>query len=471
VAPATELICARHGVSTRISCVECDTPICPDCAVRTAVGLKCPDHAGTTRSMAATRASRIGGVGLLLIVMALVGVFQLVRQRGTAAPDTPPCPTETAPDVGIGPQPRSGHWRELAGSGLCGRYDAAVAWTGRELLIWGGENCAGAACPSDRSPHLGDGSAYTPATDKWRRLSAAPVGPREPAATAWTGSEMLVWGGATGDAEAADGAAYAPAGDKWRRLAASPLSARSAAASAWTGRELLVWGGGDAADGAAYDPAADRWRPMAAGPLGGRSAPVSAWTGRELLVWGGVSLRDSRELADGAAYDPAADRWRPLAQAPIGGRYTPASAWTGRELVVWGGNGEGRFPFDDGAAYDPSADRWRPLPDAPVAARTAAGAVWSGREMLVWGGVGSPGAGGDGGPLDQVLQPRTLLAPLGDGAAYDPTTDRWRALEPVPLLGRGFPIAAWDGQGMIVWGGLVAVGSPASASDGVRYSP
>jgi len=89
--------------------------------------------------------------------------------------------------------------------------------------------------------------------------------------------------------------------------------------------------------------------------------------------------------------------------------------------------------------------------------------------MLVWGGIGLPDDGSR--PLDRVIERRTLLAPVGDGAAYDPAANRWRPLEPVSLLGRGLPIAAWDGEGMIVWGGLVVVSSPASAADGVRYTP
>ncbi len=465
---ATELTCARHGVPTRITCVECDTPICPDCAIRTPVGLKCPDHA--TRPVKKSP-SLLGGIGLLLVVAALISLFQLARHRGTATAARSRCPSQSAPDVGIGPQPAGAHWQELAPPELCGRYDAAVAWTGNEMLVWGGESCAGAECPSDQSPHLADGSAYSPASDAWRHLARSPLAGREPAASAWTDKELLVWGGTTGQALMADGAAYDPARDRWRPLAASPLAARTASASVWTGKELLVWGGSDLADGAAYDPATNTWRPLAAGPLSGRSAAVAAWTGREMVVWGGVNLTGKQELSDGAAYDPATDRWRVIAASPLAGRYTPATTWTGRELLVWGGNALGAFPFDDGAAYDPAADRWRPLPAAPLAARSAAGSVWTGKQMLVWGGVGAPAPAGGGSPVDQVLQLSTAMTPLNDGAAYDPTTDSWRPLEPVTLLGRGFPLVVWDGHAMIVWGGLVAVDAPASASDGVRYTP
>jgi len=456
-----ELTCVRHLKPTRITCVTCDTPICPDCAIRTEVGFKCPDHASKPP---APRRSRWSTFAIPLVVVALLGFAQLARTTGRGETSKPRCPTETAPDVGIGPAGGGTHWREMSPSSLCGRYDASAVWTGQELLIWGGESCAGASCPNDQAPHLADGAGYNAANDAWRRLARSPLTAREAAATVWTGTEMLVWGGTSGQDLLADGAAYNPAQDRWRSLAGSPLSPRTNSAATWTGREMLVWGGSDTADGAAYDPAADRWRPLSPSPLAARTLPVSAWTGREMIVWGGSGL------SDGAAYDPATDRWRAIATSPLAGRYFPATAWTGRELLVWGGDSEQSFVAGDGAAYDPAADRWRPLPRAPVGPRGAAASVWTGREMVLWGGIGQPGAG-DNSPLDTIIERRTLLSPVADGAAYDPATDRWRILDPVPLLGRGFPIAAWDGQSMILWGGLVVVSSPASASEGVRYTP
>lgn len=456
-----ELQCTRHLRPTRITCVTCDTPICPDCAIRTEVGLKCPDHA--SKPAAPTR-SKWSTFAIPLIFLALLGLAQVLRTTGRGDPEAPRCPTETAPDVGIGSAGGGTKWREMSPSSLCGRYDASAVWTGQELLIWGGESCAGAACPNDGAPHLGDGAAYNVANDAWRKLADSPLPGREAAATVWTGTEMLVWGGTTGQMLLADGAAYNPAEDSWRPLAGSPLSPRTGSAAAWSGREMLVWGGADTADGAAYDPAADRWRTIARSPLEGRTASISAWTGSELLVWAG------NQFSDGAAYDPATDRWRTIAAAPVEGRSRAASAWTGRELLVWGGDNGRDLVADDGAAYDPTADRWRPLPQAPLGARTAPASVWTGKELVLWGGIGIPGAGVNS-PLDTIVERRTLISPVDDGAAYDPATNRWRTLEPVPLLGRGFPMAAWDGRNMLLWGGLVVVSSPASAAEGVRYTP
>ena len=49
--------CQRDGVDTRLRCSECQSPICPTCLVRTAVGLRCPSCG------ASSGPRRSGGVG------------------------------------------------------------------------------------------------------------------------------------------------------------------------------------------------------------------------------------------------------------------------------------------------------------------------------------------------------------------------------------------------------------------------
>lgn len=45
--PTVDVPCPRHPKTlTRLRCSRCGTPICPQCAVRTPVGLRCPECAG-----------------------------------------------------------------------------------------------------------------------------------------------------------------------------------------------------------------------------------------------------------------------------------------------------------------------------------------------------------------------------------------------------------------------------------------
>jgi Kelch motif len=169
----------------------------------------------------------------------------------------------------------------------------------------------------------------------------------------WTGEVVLFWGGNEAFAKEddgyrpvepigrADGGIYDPATDQWRPLPSAPLAGRLHHVAAWTGREMLVFGGRDAtaafADGAAFDPTTSTWRKLAIkGGPSSRASPGAAWTGRELVVIAGSDAK-GRALDDAFAYDPAKDTWRPL--GTLSPRDTPTAVWTGSEIVVWGGIG------------------------------------------------------------------------------------------------------------------------------------
>jgi hypothetical protein len=237
-------------------------------------------------------------------------------------------------------------------------------------------------------------------------------------------------------------------------MAPSPLAPRTHPASAWTGRELLVWGGTDGDghrrldDGAAYDPRRDTWRRLPPAPVSPR-APLSVWTGRELVVWGTGVRTPTSPPTDGAAYDAAADTWRPIAEAPV--ELTDAvAAWTGREMIVFGarldGNNSPATPTAIGAAYDPHSDTWRRLPDSDLSPQ-ASTAAWNGEELIAadylsGASAYDPARDGWRSLPDVPLRPGECYpgsAPAGADvvghfcggmAVYHAGDDRWRA---VPL--------------------------------------
>jgi hypothetical protein len=68
--------CADHpDVETRLRCSRCGKPICPRCAVRTPVGMRCPDCAGTRSSSKADPAGTLVAAGAGLAVATAVGVL------------------------------------------------------------------------------------------------------------------------------------------------------------------------------------------------------------------------------------------------------------------------------------------------------------------------------------------------------------------------------------------------------------
>jgi len=88
------MVCYRHpGRKTLVSCSNCERPICTDCMVQTAVGIKCPECAGQPAGVAkaAGRARRVAGEGTgAIVTKALIavnaGIFLLQFATGSGRP-------------------------------------------------------------------------------------------------------------------------------------------------------------------------------------------------------------------------------------------------------------------------------------------------------------------------------------------------------------------------------------------------
>ena len=242
---------------------------------------------------------------------------------------------------------------------------------------------------------------------------------------------------------------------------------------------VILWGGsghcgtaGACSDGARFDPANGRFFGITAiGAPAARYLHTAVWANGQMLVWGGAGCGRS-SCSDGAAYDPFSNRWTALAKlgapsprawhtAIFTGASTGGSG-TGGEMVIWGGeDAQSKQLYGDGARYDTRSEAWKSMSSegAPTARRFHA-AVWTGTEMLIWGGDRS--ATNDDG--------------YGDGAAYRPAGDRWRALSKngAPAA-RWSHTAVWTGKQMIVWGGLGCgrdgANRPVPCGTGAAYDP
>ena len=148
----------------------------------------------------------------------------------------------------------------------------------------------------------GDAGATPCGDSEWTAASeeSSPVN-RDYGMVDWTG-QLCIWSGTQIDIGAeglvADGACYDRLAASWRTMTAvgSP-SARVLPASAWTGTEVLVWGGKNYytycqfqcnpgnGSGARYNPTTNTWSTMtlSAAPFP-RSGHIAVWTGSLMLV-------------------------------------------------------------------------------------------------------------------------------------------------------------------------------------------
>jgi N-acetylneuraminic acid mutarotase len=305
-----------------------------------------------------------------------------------------------------------------------------AVWTGSEMIVWGG---AGG----------GDtGGRYNPSTDSWTATSItnAPSA-RYSHTSVWSGSEMIVWGGNDGNDDVNSGGRYNPSTNTWTATSTiNAPTARGGHTAIWTGSEMIVWGGYsyDTTDhfwntGGRYNPGTNTWTATSTNNAPtGRYLHTAVWTSSEMIVWGGIH-RYGTGLNTGGRYDPGTDSWTATSttNAP-NGRWDHTAVWTGSEMIVWGGRPD---EWNTGGRYNPSTNSWRATSTTNASYKSEHTAVWTGREMIVWGGVGYNGLENTGG-------------------RYDPGTDSWIATSTTNAPDARYQhTAIWTGSEMIVWGG------------------
>ena len=164
---------------------------------------------------------------------------------------------------------------------------------------------------------------------------------------------------------------------------------------------------------------------------------------------------------DFQAFNPLTNRWRRL---PVERGGSPAGVvlWTGHEMVDWGGGCCGDAS-SSGSAYDPTANTWRKMAPSPLAPSQQPIGTWTGRELIIFVSGLDPAAT-DGKPYP---------ASFARAAAYNPATDTWRRIAPLPELRQGATVV-WDGRDVLVVGGVGAprgAKPPAPARIGFAYNP
>jgi len=323
-----------------------------------------------------------------------------------------------------------------------GRGGHTAVWTGTEMIVWGGANSFFAI--------FNTGGRYNPATDNWTTTSTtnAPQG-RSGHTAVWTGVEMIIWGGSGLNT----GGRYNPATDSW--IATSTTNApsgRDSHTAVWTGTQMIVWGGSAGASelntGGRYNPHTDTWLATSiANAPAGRYSHTAVWSGGEMIVWGGVNSGSG--VNTGGRYNLATNSWTATSTTNVpDSRYHHTAVWTGSVMIIWGGD-NGGVPFKTGGQYNPSTNSWTAtaIGNAPVA-RSYHTATWTGSQMIVWGGfIG----GGD----------------TNTGGRYNPNANSWTTTSTSNSpSARSGHTAVWSGSEMIIWGG-----NSSSSNIGARYNP
>lgn len=291
-----------------------------------------------------------------------------------------------------------------------------------------------------------DDSCLTPESE-WVALSPLAAGARQEIGVAELDGVIYAIGGFeapfAGQSNRVE--AYDIATNTWRIVAALPLVAHHIGTGV-AGGDLFVVGGlttlqfNPRSEVFRYVPEQDAWEARAPLPTA-RGALAVATLGNRLHAIAGFGA--GRAVADHASYDPTTDRWNELAPLPDARDHLAAATLDGRLYVV-GGRNPNSARLD---RYDPSTDSWESLAPMPTARSGHAAAAIDGRLVVIGGEVD------DRNPPNRVFDEVEL---------YEPETDRWVSLPPMPVPRHGMG-AVTAGGAVYVPGGAFRAGFGASA--------
>lgn len=310
-------------------------------------------------------------------------------------------------------------WREMASiGGPSARSGHSMTWTGKYLIVFGGETSSGVTQ---------SGYRYDPFVDEWTVLSStnAPSARKNHRAH-WMGSKLIVWGGESDSSVLGDGAIYDPQTDTWTPMPSlNAPSARVDFASTRIDHRLIVWGGFDGSanldSGAIYDSNANTWTAMSqTNVISARRSAKAVYNGENVFLFGG----DSQQ---GGIYNPDTDSWSnmSLVNAPAA-RTGHSFVIAAHKLLVWGGSVAG-IASNSGALYDYTTDTWEPLTGALPTARKNHVSIWTGNFLMIYGGESDTGA-------------------LANGEAFDPHNESVSLFETQGEHEAGITNAVWIGH-------------------------
>lgn len=280
---------------------------------------------------------------------------------------------------------------------------------------------------------------------KWVTAAPVPQGAEEVYGIA-TGGKFYMFGGlAPGWKPIGMVFEYDPATDRWTRKRDMPAYQHHVSLAEHDGRIYMFGGYTLPEKGRAtwiptnstweYEPKTDTWRALAAAPTSRGSSNAVTVNGK-IHVIGGAALppglkedwiHPSRNISLGTheVYDPATNLWAKRADMPTPRNHAAAGVVGGRIYVIGGRAGSVFIPnalnVDIVEEYNPATDQWALRTPMPTPRSAGAWGVHAGRIYV---------AGGE-------IRHRDIWGTYTTVEAFDPKSDSWTRLPPMPLPRHG----------------------------------
>ncbi len=264
------------------------------------------------------------------------------------------------------------------------------------------------------------------------------------------GKIYVVGGESNGEPATGLNTEYDPATNRWRDLAPIPHVTSHPGVAAGNGK-IYVLGGftGVPHVGAMniafeYDVATDKWRALPA--LSSPRASISAaFVDGKLHAIGGRGL-DKVTVRTHEVYDPATGKWTKAAPLPVARDHSGVITVDGKIHII-GGRTDGYtdlVKLHD--VYDPKIGTWKLVAPLPTARSGGATAYYRGLILYIGG---------------ECKRPDTSEG-FRENEAYNPKTDEWQTLAPIPGQRNGFGGAVVGERAYFTGGSIGCGGSPTS---------
>jgi N-acetylneuraminic acid mutarotase len=230
---------------------------------------------------------------------------------------------------------------------------------------------------------------------------------------------------------------YDPGVDKWTKKKDFPVPVHHQAQASYNGKIYVFGGclkqisGGDSVDNSwEYDPVADSWKALAPMPIKRCSGQAEEVNGKIYVIGGMTPMENgkpgTRVSGLNEAYDPATNKWEERSPMPTTRNHAFSGMVNGKIYMIGGRQASGgagaASPTDVVEEYDPAQDLWGPVKSRMITPRSGGGsATYKGRIYTVGGEETN----------------RSFSVTYRAVEAYEPATNTWVALPPMPVAKHG----------------------------------
>lgn len=447
--------CQRHGARTRLTCVDCDAPICPKCMVRTDVGLKCERDAEAVSAPAVGQSRRVWlAVGALVAgVLALVVAALVIG--GVFGEESPP--TEKSGPV-------VGSWSEAPSlSSVRGSTHALSLPDGRVLVAGGGVGSA----------VLGATEIFDTESEEWSMSGELNQPRRGHQAVVLEDGRVLVAGGLAQGELLGSAEVFDPEKGAWEEVGAMTQARLGHTMTRLPDGRVLAAGGtgqtGTASDGGqtvrpeasaeVFDPESGEWTPVGEMLSARFEATATLLEDGRVLIAGGLGPKDDDvgPLSSAELFDPATESFSRTGTMNDERSNHAAAALADGRVLISGGDG-GDTSIASAEVYNPSRGAWSRVDGLAEGRRGHTATLLEEGDVLVAGGEDVTGGR------------RTSLA---SAERFDPEAGEWVSAGEMSCARSEQGAARLpDGSVLVAAGDAAFPGEPPQAQSCVdRYEP